>query len=289
MSWILIDEDKCTNCGICVKRCARVFSEADGKILADANDATCNLCGHCMSLCAPNAITHQTMDMGSFTELDKELNIETSLYIKFLQRRRSHRAFFDKPVPRQDLETLINVSTLAPTGSNVQSVEIVMVENPETIKKYSDLTVDYFKDMIASEPIRAKEYQDRNEELPPDLKRNLEVAQSRQGLIDARDAGLDPIFHKAPAVMIFHSITPTSTPKDNCILAAHTIALTAMTMGLETCYIGLFEAAANLYPPMQKELNLPPNHVVGSVLILGYPRMKFFRTVDRKPVKVRWE
>jgi nitroreductase len=62
-----------------------------------------------------------------------------------------------------------------------------------------------------------------------------------------------------------------------------------MTMGLETCYIGLFEKAANLYPPIQQELALPENHNVLSVLIMGYPKLRFLRTVERNPIKVRWE
>lgn len=88
--------------------------------------------------------------------------------------------------------------------------------------------------------------------------------------------------------MIFHSVSPTSTPKDNCVIAAQTVTLASMTLGLESCYIGLFEAAANAYSPLIEELALPANHQVLSVLILGYARMKYFRTVDRKPIPVRW-
>jgi hypothetical protein len=35
--------------------------------------------------------------------------------------------------------------------------------------------------------------------------------------------------------------------------------------------------------------NLPKGNRVYSVIILGYPKMKFYRTVDRKPAKVRYE
>ncbi len=34
---------------------------------------------------------------------------------------------------------------------------------------------------------------------------------------------------------------------------------------------------------------LPPHHKVYSVLILGYPQLKFLRAVDRKPIEVTWE
>jgi hypothetical protein len=44
-----------------------------------------------------------------------------------------------------------------------------------------------------------------------------------------------------------------------------------------------------MYEPLSKELGLPPRHQVYSVLIMGYPKLKFLRTVDRKPMKTRWE
>ena len=98
----------------------------------------------------------------------------------------------------------------------------------------------------------------------------------------------DPIFHQAPVVLIFHSPEATSAPKDNGVIASTTVALTAMTLGLESCYIGIFEAAAG-YRPIKEELNLPPGHKIFSVLIMGYPSMTYYRTVDRKPIRVRWE
>jgi len=68
---------------------------------------------------------------------------------------------------------------------------------------------------------------------------------------------------------------------------SHTFA--ARTLGIDTCYIGLFEFAANTYGPIIKELDLPPGNKVLSVLILGYPKLKFYKTVDRKPMTVRWQ
>ena len=62
-----------------------------------------------------------------------------------------------------------------------------------------------------------------------------------------------------------------------------------MTMGLETCYIGLFEGAFRNYRRVDKELNLPADHEVFSVLVLGYPKFKFLRAVERKPLRVKWE
>jgi nitroreductase len=71
-----------------------------------------------------------------------------------LRERRSHRHFKDEPIPREALETLVDVCRYAPTGSNVQSVKLVAAEDQDKIKRYSDLTIDYF--MTLSEPARER-------------------------------------------------------------------------------------------------------------------------------------
>jgi len=228
------------------------------------------------------------MDMDNFIEVAKAVPITPDDFMQLVRRRRSHRNFKKKPVEREALETLIEASRYSPTGSNVQSVEIIVVQDPDYIKKLSDLAVDFFDESIKAAEAQAEKMKAAGEELPEDFKAALATLQSRKTFVEAKSLGFDPIFHKAPAVMIFHSISPTSTPKDNCVIAAQTVTLAAMTLGLESCYIGLFESAANAYPPLIAELALPKNHQVLSVLILGYPRMKYLRTVDRKPIPVQW-
>jgi nitroreductase len=89
--------------------------------------------------------------------------------------------------------------------------------------------------------------------------------------------------------MVFHSPPNPSTPKDDCVIAAQTVVLAAMTMGLGTCYIGLLVKAAENYSPIRASLALPPEHSVHSILVLGYPSLKYLRAVDRKAMAVQWE
>jgi hypothetical protein len=67
------------------------------------------------------------------------------------------------------------------------------------------------------------------------------------------------------------------------------MGLLARTMGLETTYIALFENAAKASPPIMNELKLPKGNQVFSVLVIGYSKFKYYRTVDRKPIRTRWE
>jgi nitroreductase len=67
------------------------------------------------------------------------------------------------------------------------------------------------------------------------------------------------------------------------------MGLLARTMGLETTYIALFEDASKAYPPIREELKLPEGNQIFSVLVIGYPEFKYYRTVDRRPIRTRWE
>ncbi|MGO9019672.1 MAG: nitroreductase family protein, partial [Syntrophobacteraceae bacterium] len=94
---------------------------------------------------------------------------------------------------------------------------------------------------------------------------------------------------KAPVLMLFHSPPSPSTPKDDCIIAAQTVVLASMTAGLGTCYIGLLRIAAEGSAKVYEALELPVGNTVHSILIIGYPRLKFLKAVDRKPMIARSE
>jgi nitroreductase/NAD-dependent dihydropyrimidine dehydrogenase PreA subunit len=288
MNWVSIDRDKCTECGLCISICLRCFSRKDGGIEVRAKEDNCNLCGHCVAVCPTKAVVHQRMNMEAFLDLDDQAKIDPQTFIKFLQRRRSHRNFLEKEIPPEVLETLFDVGRLAPTGSNVQNVEILVLRDRKKIERLIDLTVDYYRKLIPRVQKKAEGFRAEGKPIPSDLRWSLKRIKNHATLVQAREAGRDPIFRGAHTVLIFHSIADTSTPKDNCVIAAHTVALTAMTLGLETCYIALFESAFRNYPPVARELNLPRDHRVFSVLIVGYPKVKFLRAVERKPLKVEW-
>jgi nitroreductase len=264
------------------------YKETAGVVTSNASAATCNLCGHCVALCPTDAITHHKMDMENFVDLGKGVNYDVDEFKLFVRSRRSHRTFEDKEVPREHLEKLVDVCRYAPTGSNRQTVEMTIIQDRDRIQRLSDHTVDFFENRIGELEKEAHEYEAAGRDLPQITKSALTMADTLKLVVTARQFGMEVIFHRAPAVMLFHSPTETSTPKDDCVIASTTVTLAARTLSLETCYIGLFEFVANRYPPIIEELGLPPGHKVFSILALGYPKLKFLRAVDRKPMKVRW-
>ena len=64
--------------------------------------------------------------------------------IKDLKTRRSIRKFKDEQISDDDLKTILEAGTYAPTGRGLQSPKIVVIQNPETIKEFSAWNRSYF-------------------------------------------------------------------------------------------------------------------------------------------------
>ena len=256
-------------------------------MVVQADETNCNLCGHCVAICPTDAIAHQKMNRDHFIEVGQSEEISYEQMVEHIRKRRSHRYFQEKQVPMAEIEKLVDICRYAPTGSNAQRVEVLIITDAEKIKRLSFLTIDYFRRLIDRAEKEASDLERKGEAIPAGLNfvRNRESMTRRH--VAAWEAGRDPILRSAPTVMVFHSTPEASTPKDDCVIAGHTVVLTAMTMGLETCYIGLLEMAAHGSDAVMAELDLPPGNMVYSVLIIDFPKYGFIKTVDRKPIKCR--
>lgn len=285
MNWISIDNEKCDGCKFCIVRCPRCFSKVGEEIVGQADETNCNVCGHCISLCEPEAITHELMEMDNFPSVNPDDNFDPATFFNFVRNRRSHRHFKNKAIEKTELEMLVDACRYAPTGGNVQNVELVVVEDRDKIKKLSNLTVDTYVGLGEAAAKEAEQLLADGKEVPEALLRTQTYGQRMD---ESRSEGLDPIFFNASAVMIFHSTSEPGSAKDNCVIASTTVSLLARTMGIESTFIGFFVTAANGNPEIRKELQLPENNSVLSVLMMGYPRLKFHYAVDRFPLKVNW-
>jgi len=65
--------------------------------------------------------------------------------LKGIEERRSTRAFLERPVEREKIETLINYATQAPSAINLQPWELTVVSGEEK-KRLSRLLVKRMKE-----------------------------------------------------------------------------------------------------------------------------------------------
>jgi nitroreductase/NAD-dependent dihydropyrimidine dehydrogenase PreA subunit len=288
MSWVSIDYDKCTACGTCIEGCVRCFNMDGDRVVSFADENCCAICGRCVALCPTDAITHTEMDMENFPEIRRREFISTGDFTEFLRQRRSHRAFLNKRIPEPDIKKLVDIVRYCPTGSNSQMVELIVIQNPEKIKKLSDLSVDFMVKSGIDAAEQAEKLKAEGNASPDEVGQMEMMAVYGNMMAQSREIGIDPVFYNAPAVMVFHAKDTGFSKKDDCVIASTTMGLLSRTMGLEFTYIGIFEGAANGYPAVMEELGLPEGNKVFSVIIIGYPELKFLRMVDRKSTTVKY-
>lgn len=285
---IEIDPEKCDGEGLCLRVCtAGVFVDrGDGARPVVAYPAECFFCGHCVAVCPTAAIMHHGMDVGNFPELPPNLTVDAQRLLHFMRSRRSVRNYNQRrAVPRAAMAGLIEAARYAPTGSNAQSLEHIIISDRPLIARLSRLTVDELRK-------RAERYRDELAvaELDPSRAGRLREQLSSLALVlSDYDAGKDPIFYSAPVVVITHADpATTSCPQEDATIAAHHMMQMAQSLGLATCYIGYFYRRVNRNRSIRDILHIPEGHDILMAFTVGYPAIRYRRLVDRMEPTVRW-
>lgn len=90
-------------------------------------------------------------------------------------------------------------------------------------------------------------------------------------------------FFGAPAIIVI-----LAEDKTNGLLAAQNMEFVAEANGLGVLFSGYFTSAANVSRKIKNALQVPKGKRVAMTLVLGYPDVKFLRSVPRKELDVRY-
>lgn len=277
-------EEACIQCGACVAVCpARVF--VNGDAVEAAHPGGCILCGHCVAVCPVDAVTHHGFDGQAFPAIPEDARLDAENLTAFLRSRRSVREFRDKEVPREVLEHLLAVARYAPTASNAQDVRFVVITDRQQIRALSRRVTRWVPLLgrLARLPgvlaLAGRNWgRDR-------LERYLA---SLDGFVEAVEAGGDPIFYDAPALVITHARKGNAFGIENSAYATYQLALAAHAMGLGTCMIGFLTTASRYDSGVRRLAGIPSGHRMTTALAIGYPVYRYRRLVPRRPPRARW-
>lgn len=165
--------------------------------------------------------------------------------IEDLKTRRSIRKFKAEQISDEDLKTILEAGTYAPTGRGLQSPKIIVIQNPKTIKEFSDWNRSYF-------PM----------EMPEDM---------------------DP-FYGAPTLLIVlaDSEIPTYIEDGSSVLAV--LVNAAHAIGVGSCWIhrARDEFASKKGKSLLKEWGIPKTYEGIGHVVLGYPDMEAPEPLPRK-------
>jgi ferredoxin len=147
---IIIDNEKCTACGICGTVCPRhileTFEEEDEKNtrVSREREGLCMICGHCTAVCPNGAIRVEGLDFDAFKPV-RPLDITEESLLALMEQRRSVRRYKDEPVPRETMNRIIEAAHRAPTGTGRQSTSILVIDKPETLENLSKLLHELYQ------------------------------------------------------------------------------------------------------------------------------------------------
>ncbi len=265
MPIIGIDYEKCNKCGVCIRACPRYFrkdNEQD-KIVFDDPQNECNLCGRCIAMCPTDAILYENLEeILTFKEAqDPSTLIQYEIMLKFMSAKRSIRGYKSKKIPKAILEKVLTSMKYAPTAANIRNLECTIISDKSIIKKFSESVIDT---LIAS---NSPKYSERAKQ--------------------AKEIGFDMIFYDAPHVMIIHTTKPYY-PNDiiNATIALTYGMLSAQSLGLGTCWIGLAQAVLAANREL-RENSVGIKGRIWGVIAIGYPTQKFFRVPPRPSLKIK--
>lgn len=290
---IKIDDKQCNTCGICIDVCPNfVFlKESDnnpGRITPVNVDLCCN-CGHCVIFCPRNAIIHENISDQQITERTKS-KITVSDIEQLMMARRSIRCFKPEAVPEDKIESLIRAAANAGTASNMESEEFIVIQNQEMLKSLEEMSVE----ILWNKGLKyATDKHIIGKFLSKRLPEKIFSSYKRyHKLIDRRkNAGQmeGMVFRNTPCLIVISGFKAQFLSPVNCTVAARNIELLASGHRLGTCWAGMFITAANLNRKrINDALQIDQNRQIFGALMVGYPKYRPSRIIERQKKDIRW-
>jgi len=273
MSLLTIDESKCKRDSVCVQECPMGIIEIKEKdafpSLVEKSRELCIDCGHCVAVCPNGALSHSEIRIENCPPIQKELEISHEQAFQFLRSRRSIRVFKDQPVEQEKIQRLINIARYAPTAANAQLLEWNVFTDKDTIFRFAELTIEWMRELIRNSGSAFAPYY-----IP---------------VVKAWDAGYESILRGAPVVLIPSAPSISNNGLVDLSIALSYLELAAPTLGLGTTWAGLMQAALIDSEALQKLVDLPKDHSHHYPMMLGYPKFKYHRLIERKAPIVHWK
>lgn len=288
-----IDAKRCSGCGLCVPVCpakSLVVDRGSARLV----NAECIGCGHCEAVCPEGAASLDAQDgwaeaFETFSCRDTWLApgaCDPGELIRLMRSRRSIRNYSQKPVPRRMLEDLVRAAVTAPSGTNSQKWTFTLLPDRKAVMTLGEGVAGFFRRLNRTAESAFIRFLCRITGKKELLWYYQEYYQSvKEALREWDEAGVDRLFHGAPAVLAIGAGPGASCPSEDALLASQNILLAAHAMGLGTCLIGYAVEAMRHDRRIARLVGVPEDETVYAVIALGYPKERYARTARRlRPV-----
>lgn len=256
-----IDLDLCTACKLCQQVCIR-----DNIVVEDhaiETGSNCFECGHCMAICKEGALTLKSFDEKGDRIVEynpREIPVNYDDLLQLLKQRRSIRWFRNKKIDKDTFEKLFEGAYYSPSAQNMQDVEFVVLD--EKLDEFMELVYNIIK-VDENKFFRIKEFGDY--------------------LMDSSTKEFHPLLWGGKQLILTFS-----TDKTSAVIANTRLELLAYSLGLGGFY-SLFilkadeidhEKLMKFFPKIDNSKHMY------SAFIIGYPKVRFRRTIPHKDINV---
>ncbi|MDP4185615.1 MAG: nitroreductase family protein [Bacteroidota bacterium] len=284
---ILIDQEKCNGCGLCVDICKDFSLKIVNKKVAlnDLPKFGCIGCGHCMAICPQDAIKIEGRfiseeDLIELPEAEEAASYES--LTNLMKRRRSTRVFKDKAVDHDLILKILEAAQTAPMGIPPSDVNVLVMEGKDKVFEFSKDYAQFLKGMRwMSSKVFLTLMRPFLGKATSDLFKNF-LRPLFDCYIDEMSYGNDLITYDAPVALYFYG-SSYCDPADPIIAATYAMHA-AESMGLGTCMLGAIHPMIQNGSPAKRfreKYNIRYKSREGIVLILGYSKYKFKYGIKR--------
>lgn len=258
---------QCPSCGLCYQECrlqADAIRQTSTGVTIDLD--ACNRCGHCAAVCPTGNMDHP------YSPLQEAIpplpTPEQALM--FLRTPRSVRRYKPDLVPKEVLEQLLNAGRFPQTAKNTQGIHYLVVQGREKVQQVHDLYFQIAKDLPEDFPLRQR------------IQRPVLVQEEKQ---------FDALFYECPQLIFAISDENHERWRDNMQFSFTFLSLMAPSLGLGTCWcgqVGLLTSHTPFMRQFAQLLDLPTGQRICGCMMVGYPKVKYQRVVERDPLEIYW-
>lgn len=271
MSIFKIDEEKCDKGGICAMECPAhiIKMTKEGPVPVKGAQEFCIQCGHCVAVCPKGAISLKFLSPDQCMPIEKDLLLNADQTEHFLRSRRAVRRYKDKPVPKDLFEKALAIACCAPTGSNRQTVKWLVIDKKEDVTKIGAHVIDWMRYVLKNHPKIARMF-------------------TMEALIIEWEKGSDRITRDAPQLVFAYASDEYGSGAADCHTALAYLELALPGFNLGSCWAGYVNYGVSQWPNLARELKLPEKHTCHGALMVGFPKLKYYRAPRRNPPDIRY-